>query len=390
MQSGTDSPSAKRLAQFLSLVPRRILLQLIREGTVDEDQFGRPDFARQVAAAHTEWAKLRSARKTSGKIRGPAGRHTSGKVQPDKTMGTGERPVHPPDLTRGWRVGWFDSAFPPLLKEIPDPPLVLYGLGNTKLLSRPGVAIVGARRSTRQGRELAQHIAGQLATRGVTVVSGLALGIDGAAHRGAVAVGGPTIAVLGSGLGHIYPAAHQLLVKQLLDRDGTVISEYPPHLTPRPHHFLERNRLISGLCLGTLVVEAGDKSGSLRTASYAGEQGREVMAVPGPVASPVSQGCHRLIQQGAALVTNVEDVIDTLTLDGLLSIPRPGFYAAAGGAGQNSLTDKIKQALRGYPKTVDELMLDLAVEREEILPLLAELELAGIVVQGSVGYIAAP
>lgn len=201
------------------------------------------------------------------------------------------------------------SALPERLAAIADPPNRLYLRGTAAALDAPGVAIVGSRRGTRAGRDFAHALARDLASGGLVIVSGLAYGIDAAAHRGALAASGRTVAVLGSGLDQVYPRAHQGLARDILAADGAVVSEYPPDTGPRKHRFPERNRLISGLTLGVVVVEATTRSGSLITARMAAEQGREVMAVPGPVTSPLAGGCHRLLKSGAALIEDADDVL---------------------------------------------------------------------------------
>ena len=201
------------------------------------------------------------------------------------------------------------SVLPERLAAIADPPNRLYVRGAAGALDAPGVAIVGSRRATRAGRDFAHALACELASGGLVVVSGLAYGIDAAAHRGALAASGRTVAVLGSGLDRVYPRAHAGLAREILSADGAVVSEYPPDAGPRKHHFPERNRLISGLTLGVVVVEATTRSGSLITARMAAEQGREVMAVPGPVTSPLAGGCHRLLKNGAALIESADDVL---------------------------------------------------------------------------------
>jgi len=284
-----------------------------------------------------------------------------------------------------WVVGWFDENFPDLLRHIADPPLLLYGRGDIRCLHAPALAIVGARRCTPQGRHLAEDLADQLAGLGLVVVSGLAYGIDGAAHSGALkAAGGRTIAVLGGGLNRLYPASHGPMAQAIVDQAGAVISEYPPEASPRRHHFVERNRLVSGLSQGVVVVEAGVRSGSLTTAGFAAEQGREVMVVPGPVGSAVSQGCHRLIQQGAALVTGAQDVMALLGIQP----PAPLHSGTAQQQHGSELATAILQALAGYPRTVDELVVQLQVSHQQMLVALSELEVAGFVEQGAVGYIA--
>jgi DNA processing protein len=206
-----------------------------------------------------------------------------------------------------------DAEYPQPLRAIPDPPLALYVRGALEPADGMAVAVVGARRASVYGLQCAERLAYDLALRGVTVVSGLARGIDGASHRGALRAPGRTIGVLGSGLLRIYPPEHEGLAAQVA-RQGAVISEFPMEAAPLPQHFPRRNRLISGLSLGVVVVEASRRSGALITADCALEQGREVFAVPGPMTAVTSQGTHQLVKQGARLVTSVEDILEELRL----------------------------------------------------------------------------
>jgi len=203
-----------------------------------------------------------------------------------------------------------DQEYPEYLREISDPPFVLYCAGRADVLSEPSVAIVGARNHTPYGRAVAEKLAFDLASRGLVVVSGMARGIDSIAHWGALK-GGKTVAVLGSGFGHVYPRENNLLFEKIAE-SGAVVSEYPLGSPPLGYHFPLRNRIISGLALGTVVVEATRKSGSLISAGFALEQNREVMAVPGPVTSELSQGTNWLIQNGAKLILGWEDVAEAL------------------------------------------------------------------------------
>jgi DNA processing protein len=204
-----------------------------------------------------------------------------------------------------------DPEYPSLLRQISDPPLVLYCEGDTALLSRQALAIVGSRSATPTGTETAHAFAAQLARLGFVVCSGLALGIDAAAHRGCLAAAGGTIAVVGTGLDRVYPARHSELAAQIRSR-GVLISEFPLGTPPLGRHFPQRNRIISGLSRGVLVVEAGVQSGSLITAHQALEQGREVFAIPGSIHSPNSKGCHHLLREGAKLVDSVSDILEEL------------------------------------------------------------------------------
>lgn len=207
-----------------------------------------------------------------------------------------------------------DSNYPGLLREIAYPPPIIYFKGDPIKIGDPAVAIVGSRRSTFYGTEVAKRLAQELAVAGITVVSGMALGIDTAAHRGALEQGGYTAAVLGCGLDKCYPRQNFELIEAIIE-SGVVFSEFPYGTEPLPINFPQRNRIISGLSLGTVVVEATAKSGSLITAGYAIEQNREVFAVPGNIGSPYSRGCHRLIKEGAKLVESAADILAELYLE---------------------------------------------------------------------------
>jgi DNA processing protein len=201
----------------------------------------------------------------------------------------------------------WDDDYPSLLREIPQPPWVLYVKGDVSLLDGPGIAVVGTRKPTPYGRQAARMLSEQLAGAGWVVVSGMATGIDSEAHRGALRKNGATVAVLGTGVDVVYPRNNRSLYHELI-RHGAVCSEMPPGTEPHPGLFPQRNRIISGLSYGTVVVEAAERSGSLITADCSMEQGREVFAVPGPITSTQSAGTHRLIQEGAKCVRRVEDI----------------------------------------------------------------------------------
>jgi len=207
---------------------------------------------------------------------------------------------------------WEDAGYPQRLRHIYAPPPVLYVRG-TLLPEEPMVAVVGTRRPTTYGREVARRLGGDLVRNGVTVVSGLALGIDTEAHRAALMGGGRTVAVLACGVDRVYPMRNRDLGEKIVAQ-GAIVSDYPPGTPPEPRNFPPRNRIISGLSLGVIVVEAGERSGALITSDFAVEQGREVFAVPGSILSPCSRGCHDLIGQGARLVRGVEDVLEELQL----------------------------------------------------------------------------
>ena len=204
-----------------------------------------------------------------------------------------------------------DPLYPRLLADINDPPLCLYVKGDTNSLSLPSLAIVGSRNPTQGGIENAREFARHLARTGFTIVSGLAEGIDATAHAGALDVAGTTIAVMGTGIDRIYPARHRELAHRI-SASGALITEYPPGTAPKRQHFPERNRILTGLALGTLVVEAARRSGSLISARLAAEQGREVFAIPGSIHNALARGCHRLIREGAKLVEAADDILSEL------------------------------------------------------------------------------
>ena len=204
-----------------------------------------------------------------------------------------------------------DARYPELLRKIHDPPVFLFVQGEFQASDDLAIAIVGTRHTTHYGRTQAERLAAELSQSGFTIISGLARGIDGAAHRGALAANGRTIAVLGSGLLNIFPPEHALLAGEVIEH-GALISEYVPDQRPDKGTFPQRNRIVSGLSLGVLIIEAPRKSGALITASLAGEQGRDVFAMPGPVDHETSRGCHRLIRDGAILVESADDIIEHL------------------------------------------------------------------------------
>jgi DNA processing protein len=227
----------------------------------------------------------------------------------ERTPGWGDRRL--PAASSYRSVGRADEAFPVHLRAISDAPARLWVRGAVRPEDALAVAVVGSRRATAHGLALAERLAGDLAARGVTIVSGLARGIDSAAHRGALEAGGRTIAVLGCGVDVVYPPENRRLAARITER-GAVLSQFAPGMPALAHHFPIRNRLLAALALGVVVVEAAEASGSLITAGHAGDLGREVMAMPGPAGAPSSRGAHRLIRDGAALVEGWEDVVAVL------------------------------------------------------------------------------
>lgn len=281
-----------------------------------------------------------------------------------------------------------DAQYPADLKQIYDPPPILYGLGNLELLHTPMVAVVGSRRHTHYGKTVARRLAAELVDRGVTVTSGMARGIDTHAHEGALEQDGKTIAVLGCGLDICYPPENRAL-KQRIQEQGLVISEFPPGTKPAPLNFPRRNRIISGLTAGTVVVEAGLKSGALITAEFSLEQGREVFAVPGSIESPYSSGCHKLLKEGAKLVESAADILEELML------PEPGAHGQ-GTAGteqrpglaspRDSLPLKNDEAelleiLHYEPVSLEELAGMSRLALSSLNYLLLELEMKGLIKQ---------
>ena len=231
-------------------------------------------------------------------------------------------------------IGAAEPEMPPQLRAISDPPAVLFVRGEPAVLSALQIAIVGSRRATRAGGRIAYRLAGELAGRGLVVTSGLAQGIDAEAHRGALEAGGRTVAVLGSSLDRIYPASHRRLAERIAGQ-GALVSEFPFGTSPVRWNFPWRNRIISGLSLGVLVVEAAERSGSLITARLGADQGREVFAVPGSILNPLAAGCHRLLRDGAKLVERAEDVVEELPAAVRAALEASGPAAQAGADGRS-------------------------------------------------------
>jgi DNA processing protein len=261
-----------------------------------------------------------------------------------------------------------DAAFPPLLAAIHDPPpqLFLRGAAGPELLSRAAVAVVGARSCSSYGRSVGRSLARDLAAAGLVVVSGMARGIDGEAHRGALAAGGATVAVLGCGIDRDYPAAHAELARRIA-QTGLVVSEYEPGVEPAPWRFPARNRIIAGLCRATVVVEARERSGALITADFALEEGREVLAVPGEITSSLSAGTNALLRLGATPVTCVEDVLEAYGIEA----------AAAPASPLGPAAERLLARLGDGALTADEVVRVAGVEPGAAAAVLVELELAG-------------
>ncbi|MCP4000772.1 MAG: DNA-protecting protein DprA [Gammaproteobacteria bacterium] len=271
-----------------------------------------------------------------------------------------------------------DAGYPPLLAESGDAPLCLYVEGNPASLLMPQLAIVGSRNATPGGLETAQHFASHLAHSGLTITSGLATGIDSAAHLGALAGDGLTIAVLGTGPDEIYPQSNIKLAAHIRQQ-GALVSEFPPGTPPRRHQFPRRNRIISGLSLGVLIVEAGLRSGSLITARYSGNYGREIFAVPGSLHNPLSKGCHRLIKQGAKLVETGADIVSELgSLAGALE-SFPDYVATQIKSPTQADPDyaKLLKAMGFDPISINHLVARSGLTAEQLSSMLLILELEG-------------
>ena len=268
-----------------------------------------------------------------------------------------------------------DAEYPRALLDQADPPLLLYAKGRLDLLNQPAISIVGSRNATRQGEANAEAFAEALSQAGMTVVSGLALGIDAAAHRGALKGSGSTIAVIGTGPDRIYPARNQDMARTIAEQ-GLIVSEFPVGMPPLAANFPRRNRVIAGLGLGCLVVEAAERSGSLITARLAAEAGREVFAIPGSIHSPLSRGCHALIRQGAKLVESAQDILEEFSFS-----PRVTDRMAKQSQSAGIDDTPLLSALGHDPCGLDELIERTGLTADRVLAMLMALELDGRVAQ---------
>lgn len=282
---------------------------------------------------------------------------------------------------------WHDPNYPRLLKEIHRPPVILYVQGQLDSLNRTSIAIVGSRHPSGYGRENTTYFTRQLAESGFCICSGLAIGIDGIAHQTALSYPTGTIAVVATGLDQVYPERHKNLAKSILE-NGAIVSEFSFQTSPRPDNFPRRNRIISGLSRGVLVIEAALKSGSLITARYAMEQNREVFAIPGIIQNAQAQGCHALIRQGAVLVNSFNDILEELTL-----LPNRTISVSADKVAENiSLNAEnsnnfpiLKHIDYGIPISIDALVVQTGMATNEITAQLLTLELSGIIKKGENG-----
>jgi DNA processing protein len=283
-------------------------------------------------------------------------------------------------------IGITDADYPPLLLQIPDPPPVLFARGAVETLSMPQIAMVGSRKPSPDGRRQAERFARELAQGGYVITSGLALGIDGESHTAALEAGGRTIAVLGSGLDRLYPRRHRKLAEDILEGQGVLVSEFLPDCEPHAGNFPRRNRIISGLAHGVIVVEAALQSGSLITARYAAEQGREVFSIPGSIRNPLVRGCHELIRRGAKLTESTADIIEEL--GALLAWEQMRCPVERNVQVIPAKMEKISQEAQllcrqlGHdPVTVDELATATGLAIPQVAAALAMLELQGRVDQ---------
>ncbi len=279
-----------------------------------------------------------------------------------------------------------DKDYPEILKNIFDPPILLYVKGNIDSLNAPAISIVGSRFCTRYGCEIAFNLSYELATMGFTIISGMAIGIDKCAHQGAIKANGNTVAVLGSGVHYIYPQENRNLYYEII-KNGAVISEFPLYAKPERYNFPRRNRIISGLSLGTVVVEARLRSGALITASFATEQGREVFAIPGPLNNETSKGTNRLIKNGAKLVQTVDDILEEINISQLKEIKKKTKKPEKEKqiSSVNVELTKEEQELLKYvdyePKNVEEIIKNSKLKANIVERTLMMLEIKGLVTQ---------
>ncbi|MGQ9745318.1 MAG: DNA-processing protein DprA [Dissulfurimicrobium sp.] len=333
------------------------------------DQFGSPEAVLNASASELNTVEWLSPRIKNAILAGPD-QHSLKRCMDALTR------------INAWVLTYKDMQYPELLRQIPDPPAVLYGLGDPSRLAGRSIAVVGSRKASPYGIRTARDISSGLVKKGLTVVSGMAPGIDTAAHEAALKADGVTIAVKGCGIDIPYPRHDNSFIERMIS-NGAIITEFPPGVTPKPRNFPIRNRIISGLCLGVVIIEAGIKSGSLITAACALEQGREVMAIPGSIYSNKSMGSHWLIKQGARLVENATDILEGL--DG------PCVFKDASADSDMTERDKrpdiplgpeerlLLDMLDAYPVHIDELTNLTGLPVAQVSAILIQMELKDIV-----------
>jgi len=279
-----------------------------------------------------------------------------------------------------------DQRYPKLLKEIYDPPLLLWVKGNAELLNQTQIAMVGSRSATIVGKEMAYQLASQLSSK-VVITSGLAIGIDASCHQGALSNNGHTIAVIGTGIDKYYPTRHKLFAKTIVEQGGAIVSEFLPGTSARPGHFPRRNRIISGMSLGTVVVEAEIKSGSLVTARFAIEHDREVFAVPGSPRNPLALGCNQLIKQGAKLIESAADIMEELKISTSVNMLEQPIEKNVKNYEQGLLNDSLLASVDYEITPVDIVISRSKLPTDEVLTRLTVLELKGLVTAVPGGYL---
>lgn len=320
-------------------------------------------------------------------------------IMPDKLARLLANAHHDPTIQKQLRMtqAWLQASdahniltpdsplYPTALKELPDAPVVLYVIGNCQLLSEPQLGVVGSRRPTPNGRRVAREFCEHLSRSGLVITSGMALGIDAAAHQGALGCYGGTVAVLGTGVDQVYPARHKDLY-QLIAGQGALVSEFPLGTQPFAGNFPRRNRILSGLSLGVLVVEAALESGSLISARLAAEQGREVFAIPGSVLNPLSRGCHKLIREGAVLVESPDDVLIELApqLHGAIN---EFSFATPSRKETDPLRLKVIEVMGFEVVSADQISMLSGIPFAELSVVLTEMELDGVIESTSGGFI---
>ncbi len=314
-----------------------------------------------------------------------SGTETAALLEPPKDTGAIdlEKDLETLESLQCQYIGFNDPRFPALLNEIPNPPLGLFVKGRSELLQNPQLAIVGSRNASPSGRRTAASFAAELADLGLTITSGLASGIDSQAHQGCLSRNGNTVAVIGTGIDRIYPKSNRNLYQEVAS-SGVIVTEFPPGTPPLSRNFPLRNRIISGLSLGTLVVEAGIRSGSLITARLAAEQGREVFAIPGSIHIVTSRGCHFLIRQGAKLVESIADIVEELQhFDNLPSDLKNKTKPPVNTTGdENPLYNLIDYA----PVSMEQIIEQSGLTAQQVSSILSDLELQGLIVETNGSY----